>query len=188
MPYRKSRFAAEEHYHVFNRGNNRQDVILEGDNYLLFLRLIRKYLVGSGVVALLAYCLMPNHYHLLLRLNIHDLAGAMQPMLLSYTKSLNNRYGRTGSLFQGRFKAVLVEREAHWRYLTAYIHRNPVEAGLARSAQAWPYSSYREYLGLRQGTLVQPHLAWEGTPNEYRQFVEGFGAAGQGQIEHLVME
>jgi len=188
MPYRKFRFAAGAHYHVFNRGNNRQDVFLERDNYLLFLRLIRKYMIEPGAVDLLAYCLMPNHYHLLLRLNVDDLGGAMQPMLLSYTKSLNNRYRRTGSLFQGRFKAVLVEREAHWKYLTAYIHRNPVEGGLARSPEAWPYSSYREYLGLRQGTLVQPQRVWEGTPHEYRQFVEGLGEAGKKRIEHLVVE
>ena len=188
MPYRKSRFAAGEHYHVFNRGNNRQEVFLDRDNYLLFLRLIRKYLVDPEVAELLAYCLMPNHYHLLLRLRADDLARSMQAMLLSYTKSLNNRYARTGSLFQGRFESVLVEREAHWRYLTAYIHRNPVEAGLVHRAEAWTYSSYREYLGLRGGTLVHPRLVWEGTPAEYRRFVEGFGAETRRKIDDLVIE
>jgi REP element-mobilizing transposase RayT len=188
MPYRKSHFVAGGHYHIFSRGNNRQGVFLEPDNYVLFLRLIRKYLADPGVADVLAYCLMPNHYHLFLRLRVDDLSRAMQAMLLSYTRSFNNRFARTGSLFQGRFKAVLVQRDAHWSYLTAYIHRNPVEAGLVPTAEAWPFSSYREYLGLRKGTLVRPEEVWEGTPEEYRLFVGQFTLEKQERLAGVIVD
>lgn len=131
---------------------------------------------------------MPNHYHLFIRANGDGLSRSMQAMLLAYTKRINNAYGRTGSVFQGRFKAVLVDREAHWRYLTVYIYRNPVEAGLARAPQDWPYSSYREFVGLRGGTLVRPFQVWEGSPGAYRRLVEGFGPAERESIEEYAIE
>ena len=106
MPYRKFVFRAGEYYHLYNRGNNYQDVFLERENYLYFLRQLRKYLPCEAV-EIVAYCLMPNHYHLLVHLMIDDLSSRMQPFTLSYTKAINKRYGQVGSLFQGRFKAVL---------------------------------------------------------------------------------
>jgi len=104
MPYRQNIFQAGQYYHIYNRGNNRQDIFFERENYLFFLRLVRKYLLET--LDVIAYCLMPNHYHLLIQLKKAELSAAMQAFSLSYTKAMNRRYGRVGSLFQGRFQAI----------------------------------------------------------------------------------
>jgi REP element-mobilizing transposase RayT len=154
MPYRKFTFALGEHYHLYNRGNNYEDVFRNEEDYVLFLRLLRKYLVSNGTIALLAYCLMPNHYHLLGLLQRDDLSSCMQAMMLAYTKTINHKYQRVGALFQGRFKAIRVGAQAHLDLLADYIHLNPVDAGFVHRAEEWPYSSYLDLVGLRKGTLV----------------------------------
>ena len=154
MPYRKIALSVGEHYHIYNRGNNFGDVYFHREDHVLFLRLLRKYLVASGAVELEAYCLMRNHFHLPALLLTDRISASMQPMMLAYTKTINHKYGRVGALFQGRFKAVHVAQDSHRAVLMGYIHRNPVEAGLVESVEAWELSSYRDYLGLRRGTLV----------------------------------
>ncbi|HET7009778.1 MAG TPA: transposase [Anaerolineales bacterium] len=154
MPYRKFSFRAGEYYHLFNRGNNFGDIFRNREDYLLFLRLLRKHLLSSGAVELAAYCLMPNHYHLLAKLQNDGLSSAMQSLSLAYTKCVNYKYGRVGSLFQGRFKAVHVDRQRYLDALMVYVHRNPVEAGLVAKAHDWEFSSFRDCLGQRKGTLV----------------------------------
>jgi putative transposase len=94
-------------HHVYNRGNNRHNIFFERDNYLYFLRLIRQTFVVHDV-DVVAYCLMPNHYHLLVYLRSDGLSQAMKSLSLSYTKAINKRFNRVGSLFQGRFQKILV--------------------------------------------------------------------------------
>ncbi|HSB90045.1 MAG TPA: transposase [Anaerolineales bacterium] len=154
MPYRKFAFAIGEHYHIYNRGTNYGDVYLHREDCLLFLRLLRKHLVEKETLELYAYCLMPNHFHLLVHLLTDRLSSSMQAMMLAYTKTINHKYGRVGPLFQGRFKAVHVADDAYLGLLMKYIHWNPVEAGLVRAPEVWEFSSCRDYLGLRNGTLV----------------------------------
>lgn len=77
----------------------------------------------------------------------------MKALSLAYTKGMNARYNRVGVLFQGRFCSILVDREDYLVHLTRYIHLNPLKAGLVRHSSEWEFSSYREYAGLRQGTL-----------------------------------
>jgi len=189
MPYRPVSFRAGECYHLYNRGNNYQPIFFERENYLYFLRQLRKYLAPSAV-EVIAYCLMPNHYHLLVHLKIDDLSSLMQPFMLSYTKAINKRYKRIGSLFQGRFKAVRVARNEHLVHLSRYIHLNPVIAGLVRRAEDWEFSSYLEYIGIRNGTLPKPDvvLSQFASPAAYRQFVEAYVESDRKRIEHLVLE
>lgn len=111
MPYRETPFRAGEFYHLYNRGNNFQPIFLEQDNYRHFLWLIRQHLLSN--VALVAYCLMPNHYHLLIQLISADLSQRMQAFGVAYTKAMNKRYGRVGSLFQSRFRAIRVDRDEY---------------------------------------------------------------------------
>ncbi|QGZ90374.1 transposase [Microcystis aeruginosa] len=151
MPYRHNTFEVGQYYHIYNRGNNRQDIFFERENYLFFLRLVRKYLLET--LDVIAYCLMPNHYHLLIRLKKAELSAAMQAFSLSYTKAMNQRYGRVGSLFQGRFQAILVNDTEYLLNLSRYIHCNPVKARLVSQPQEWEFSSFREYVGWREGTL-----------------------------------
>ena len=98
---------------------------------------------------------MPNHYHLLICIKAeHDFSRkVMQPFGTSYTKAINAQEKRVGPLFQGRFKSIHVDDEAYLLNLTRYIHRNPVDAGLVDKPQDWPYSSYLDYAGLRDGSL-----------------------------------
>ncbi len=188
MPYRKFEFRAGEYYHLYNRGNNYQPIFFERENYLYFLRQIRKYLLDTLVIV--AYCLMPNHYHLLVYLKTDDLSVKMQPFILSYTKAVNERYDRVGSLFQGRFRAIHVDRNEYLIHLSRYIHLNPVLAGLVKNPEDWEFSSYREYIRLRNGTLPQPEvvLTQFPSPSAYSQFVNAYIEDDNKLIEHLVLE
>jgi putative transposase len=176
MPYRRVGFLADEYYHIYNRGTNFQPIFFERDNYLFFLRQLRQYLVPKAV-EITAYCLMPTHYHILGRLVTDDLSAHMQPFALSYTKAINRRFGRVGSLFQGRYKAIHVDRDAYLLHLSRYIHLNPVRAGLVQRPEDWEFSSYREFIGLRMGTLPKPEivLGQFSPPGGYREFVEAYG-------------
>jgi hypothetical protein len=108
---------------------------------------------------------MPNHYHLLVQLRRDNLSASMQAMTVAYAKGLNKKYGRVGRLFQAPFQAIHVARQDYLDLLMTHIHRNPVEAGLAESAEAWEFSSYRDYIGLRKGTLVEAsRLSSAGSP------------------------
>jgi putative transposase len=189
MPYRSVEFCAGQHYHFYNRGNNFLPVFFERENYLYFLRQARQYL-ATQALNIVAYCLMPTHYHLLVYLRVDDPSRPMQKLALSYTKAVNKRFARIGALFQGRFKAVHVDRDEYLLHLSRYIHLNPVMAGLVQHAQDWEFSSYPEYVGMRAGTLPRPGAVLSLFPsaNAYRAFVESY-AEGDGRIvEHLMLE
>ena len=117
---------------------------------------------------------MPNHYHLLLRQDgVHTISKFIQRIFNSYTKAFNKAFNRKGTLFEGPFKALHVEKETHLLHLCRYIHRNPLEAGLVTHLTEWPYSNFLEWVGKRSGILfdakfVQSHFA---KPDEYENFV-----------------
>lgn len=173
MPRRKTEFLPGQYYHLYNRGNNRDKIFFERENYLFFLRRFRYYLV-QDTLDVNAYCLMPNHYHFLVYLRKGDFSQKMQAFTLSYTKAMNKRYRRCGSIFQGRFQAILVDSDEYVLRLSRYIHLNPVKAGLVQCPEHWEFSSYLEYVGLRQGTLptVDGLLGRVGSAQAYRGFVE----------------
>ena len=189
MPYRKLSFRADQYYHLYNRGVNRQPIFFERENYLFFLRKLREYLVPT-TIDVIAYCLMPTHYHLLVYLRTDDLSRPMQRWLLSYTKAVNKRHQRIGSLFQGRFQAVSVDTDAYLLHLSRYIHLNPVLAGLAQHPEEWEFSSYREYVGLRPGTLPRAEVILNllGSVRAYQDFVASYADAECERIRHLTME
>jgi putative transposase len=154
MPYRRIAFAQGEHYHLYNRGSSHGAVFLEADNYLFALRKVKRY-AHELHIGVIAYCLLPNHYHFLLRQDGEDPAGLLiQRVFNSYTKAINKRYDRTGTLFEGRYRAIHVAQETYLAHLCCYIHANPVKHGLVADLQDWPYSNYLEWVGTRNGTLV----------------------------------
>ncbi len=95
-----------------------------------------------------AYCLMGNHYHLLVRTSEANIAEAMQHLISVYTRRFNLRHGFDGALFRGRYAAVLIEGDAQFMATSRYIHRNPAEAEIVNDLADYPYSSYRAYAGL----------------------------------------
>jgi putative transposase len=156
MPRRSISFTGSSYYHIYNRGINSSSVFFQSSNYIFFLQKIKRYILPEAIVV--AYCLMPTHYHLLVRIKDHnssfEFSKAMQQLVDSYTKSVNKSNHRTGPLFEGQFKAKIIESGEHLRMAVLYIHSNPVKDGLVSTLEDWPYSNYLEWIGLRNGTLV----------------------------------
>jgi REP element-mobilizing transposase RayT len=197
MPRRTYPFLEGGTYHLYNRGHNRQTIFRNDSDYRTFLQGLRTYLslvpadaTQAAGATLLAYCLMPNHFHLIVQPHDESLSGRMQRLLISFAKTLNAKYGRVGSLFQGQFQAVRVEADEQLIQLSTYVHRNPVEAGLVRRPGDWEYSSCREYLGARPGTLPDPGLVLDlcGGSRAYRRLLEAKADPAAAGLEHLTLE
>jgi putative transposase len=156
---RKQPLVADHFYHIYNRGVNRSPIFFQTENWYFFLRRMRQYFISTRA-DLLAYSLMPNHFHLLIQVKCSDFGReVMQPLLVSYTKAINKRMNRAGPLFQGPFQARCLKEDGDLLNLSGYIHLNPVTAGLVATPEQWEFSSYKDYLGLRQGGIVsQSHI------------------------------
>lgn len=173
MPYRKVQFAPSHYYHIYNRGSGRQPIFREKDNYLFVLRRVKEY-ANSLNVSIIAYCLMQNHYHFLLRQDGDEPAGLLpQRVFNSYTKAFNKRHHRSGTLFEGRYQAIHVDREEYLLHLCRYIHANPAKHGFMSRLEEWPYSNYLEWIGARRGTLVDRDFVQQYFPTAqvYERFV-----------------
>ena len=131
-------------YHVLSRGNNQQAIFLSDQDRNTFLQTLAR-LSERFEVDIIAFVLMENHYHLLLRTNRPNLSKSMQWLGTTYTTIFNLRHSRKGHLFQGRFKSILVENEAYLMQLSCYIHRNPLRAGIVGRLLDYPWSSYPAY-------------------------------------------
>ena len=163
-------------YHIFNRGSHRVSIFREPDNYLFVLRKL-KYYLGELDLTLLAYCLMPNHFHFLIRQDGDQSAGMLsQRVFNSYSKAFNKRYQHSGTLFEGPYRVKRVVQTKHLVHLCRYIHANPVKDGLVAQPADWPYSNYQEWVGLREGTLVDQAFVNQHfkSPAEYIEFVDDY--------------
>jgi REP element-mobilizing transposase RayT len=131
-------------YHVLSRGNERQNIVTNDDDRNLFLNTVGE--MGERFeIDIFAYVLMNNHYHLLFRTNRANLCRSMQWFGATYTKRFNLRHSRSGHLFQGRYKNMLVQNDAYLLQLSYYIHRNPLRAGMVKRVADYKWSSYRTY-------------------------------------------
>jgi len=133
-------------YHVVSRGNARQQIFDDSVDYQQFLRRLEHALL-RGHLTCVAYCLMPNHVHLLVEAGEIPVSRPMQHLLSSYAQGFNRRYQRVGHVFQGRFKSLVVDTEDYLLAVVRYIVHNPVAAGLAGSPAEWAWSSYRATAG-----------------------------------------
>ena len=161
------------YYHIYNRGARGLSIFHEAGNYLFVLRRIKQY-CRDFHFTVIAYCLMPNHYHLLVRQDGETPAGMLpQRVFNSYTKAYNKRYDHSGTLFEHRYQAKPVTDETYLLHLCRYIHANPVKDGLVADPGQWLYSNYLEWVGERDGTLVDRAFvqAWVGHPTTYREMV-----------------
>ena len=134
-------------YHVMARGNRREDIFLDDDDRRFFLKVLSESCGQTGW-RVHAWVLMGNHYHLVLHTRQANLSRLMRHVNGVYTQDFNRRHGVVGHLFQGRFKAILVDRDSYLLALCRYVERNPVAAKLVAAAEDWRWSSCRAHLGL----------------------------------------
>ncbi len=181
MPQKNSikRYYENGFYHVYNRGVEKRDIFIDRDDYLAFLHLLKTSLsplprqgttlTGTDIFSpkanrprrknffsqldLLAYCLMPNHFHLLVKQKDSlSLSKFMRTVCTSYSMYFNKKYDRVGSLFQGIFKAIDIDNEDYFLWVSRYIHRNP------ENFRSYQYSSYGDYLGMRQTSWLNSKI------------------------------
>ncbi len=132
-------------YHIFNRGNNKQNIFRDAKDRTFFLGKLNNS-IEEHRIKIHAYCLMPNHYHLLLETSDVNISETMHIFLTNYSKHYNYKYNFSGHLFQGRYKSILVEKDNYLLEVSRYIHLNPVEAKLVKQPEHYPYTSLRYYI------------------------------------------
>lgn len=179
---RVKEYADQSVYHIYNRGNNKDLIFIDEQDYAVFMNLLKRHLseqptndeLGrpyknfNEMIDLLAFCLMPNHFHLLI---YQEEAGSMTQLMrsvaTSYTGYFNKRHGRIGRLYQDVFKASLVNEEDYWLHISRYIHLNPI------NWQTWEWSSLPYYLGNKQASWVKPSLVLDSffDTSEYYDFL-----------------
>lgn len=196
---RKTEFANEEYYHIYNRGVDKREVFCVDMDYTRFLEAIRftnnqKTYFGLSdfkrksanrpprsavadlggleslkLVDIICYCLNPNHYHFILKQKIEGgISIFMGKLGNSYTKYFNTKYSRSGSLFQGRYKSVHIDSNEYLLYLSAYVNANHFIHGYKE--KNWPYSSYLDYTGKRDGKLCQKEVILGQFDNDFSQY------------------
>jgi len=134
-------------YHVTSRGNERKPIYFEEADFELFLNILGQVCEQHNWV-IHAFCLMTNHYHLLVETPDANLSKGMRQLNGVYTQAINRRYRRVGHLFQGRYKAILVDKDAYLLELSRYIILNPIRAKMVDSLEEWPWSSWHCAMGL----------------------------------------
>jgi putative transposase len=165
-------------YHVTSRGNERKRIFSAKADYYQFKDYLKNAQEKYGC-RLHCYVLMQNHYHLVIETPEGNLSQVMQYLNGSYTGFFNHRTGRSGHLFQGRYKAILVEVDSYLLQLSRYIHLNPVRAGIVEKPQDYPYSSYKSFISQKGEEIITRDLIWGMIskdrrlgPDLYRSFVE----------------
>ena len=179
------KIVAEEIYHIYNQGNNRETISYSHGNYLEFLNLFRKFVFPFCKV--LSYCLMPNHYHFLIfatkdsekprllgNIETCELSNGFRLLQSAYAKHINKERNRTGSLFKQKAQAKSIhDGDGHYEFTAfQYIHQNPLQAKLVLNLENWPYSSYVDYAGLRNGTICDKELAFKLIGFDKENFIE----------------
>lgn len=164
-------------YHAYNRGANKEPIFRDAGDYVVLLGILKKYLSPTTVtydpltgkktlvenrlyvgdeVSLMTYCLMPNHYHFIIKQeSIDGMTELLRKVFTSYSVYFNKKYKRVGSLFQGVYKASNVINQKYLMHLSAYIHLNPVKDGLVSSVDGWKWSSYEYLIGVKKAKWLK---------------------------------
>lgn len=205
-------FAPDQFYHVYNRGVEKRKIFEDAQDYQKFLHYLKTYLSPVDIlrqenpllrsnlvnnnladeVDLIAFCLMPNHFHMLVHQKTRDgMTKLLKQVSVGYSMYFNKRYSRVGPLFQGIYKACTVENEDYLLHLSRYIHLNPLERGV--SLEEFQWSSYLDYLGKRQTAWVKPSsvLSYFNAQNpnfSYQNFVEKYVEEDLSKISKLTLE
>jgi putative transposase len=175
MPTKKKiDFIQGGYYHLYNRGAGRTNIFIDDQDFVDFLMRLKEYMKNFQV-QMIAYCLMPNHFHLLVRQEGTIKAGlAVQYTCNGYVQRFNLRHDRQGALFQGSYDGGHVDNDIYLRHLCRYIHGNPVKDGFVSRPKLWPYSNYQEWRGQRNGRLVD------------REFIDAHFGSHQAYTSYLI--
>jgi len=173
-------------HHIIQRGNNRQPIFATPEDYRKLLAMVDEY-ARTAQVAVHAYVLMSNHFHLLATPETAEgIPQLMQSLGRRYVRYFNQRQGRTGTLWEGRYRSTLIQADRYLLACMAYIDLNPVRARIADAAVDYPWSSHGHYVGQRIDRLVTPHPLWWQLGNTpfareaaYRELVQSGLASGQ---------
>ena len=141
-------FEIDTYHHLYNRGAGKQKIFFDKNDYNFFVKRLKEY-KNKYSIEILSYCLMPNHFHIVIRQKTSELLGSkfIGNLTNSYTKSINKKYKRSGVLFQGRTKNKIVYKEEDFKNVVKYILLNPVKAGFVKKFYDWKYSSAKELIG-----------------------------------------
>lgn len=192
MPQRFLPLSNNYFYHVYNRGVEKRETFSSDRDYQRFLETAHYYQFDGPkprfsthkkfkslkftdhpkIIEIICYCLMPNHFHLMLRqLKDNGIRDFMRSLSDSYTRYYNTKHNRVGPLFQGQFKAVLVDSDEQLLHLSRYIHLNPWVSGLTQDINGFTNSSYQEYLALPVICNTQPVLDFFSRDESYADFI-----------------
>ena len=187
-------FSENSYYHIFNRGVEKRNIFEDKQDYQIFKYYLFIYLLPletvlakypqlplrlqarnlNGQVDLIAYCLMPNHFHLLLKqANKDSISRFMKQLTNAHTEYFNKKYHRDGGLVQGRFKAALINSEPLLLHISRYIHLNPLVAKLINNLQDYPWSSYLDYFSDSKYSLCKTEIILQqfSSKDTYKQFI-----------------
>jgi putative transposase len=173
------KYVDDEYYHIFNRGANKARIFFIEENYSYCFRLLKKYSLQQNV-AILAYCLMPNHYHLVCR---QDAGGSISKFLQTtfnaYSQAVNKQQGHSGTLFEGKAQAKHINSDSYVLQVIRYLHLNPVEARLVMKPEEWRYSDYGDWIaepseGFKPSEGLGLRNAYFKKGTAYREFVETY--------------
>ncbi len=189
MPKRNrvKEYVSESYYHLYNRGNNKQPVFNDDQDYSVFMNLLKRHLgkkqsedkLGRlypnyhDQLELLAFCLMPNHFHLLVyQHDPHAITRLMRSIGTSYTGYINNKYDQVGHIFQGSFLASRITSDNYWLHISRYIHLNP------KDWKNWQWSSLPYYISDKKADWVRPKRILDGFEDskDYYKFVSDYGS------------
>lgn len=173
-------------YHIYNRGNGKENIFLDDDDFIFFILRLKQNLfpdnksrerlslLPENSFSLISYCLMPNHFHLLLKQNKSiPTSKLLLRVCSSYSKYFNKKHNHIGHVFQDCFKQILIDDDLYLRWLTCYIHQNPKVAGLVVDLNKYRWSSYGEFLDNRK-ELCEKEIILEQFKNikEFQEFTE----------------
>lgn len=145
---------------MYNRGINRGLIFFSDRNYCYFIDRLHKFVIPHAFI--IAYCLMPNHYHLIIKVKDDGLIEkSLHPCFVSYVKSINLEQNRIGPLFQSRYQASEIQDDGYLLECVKYIHMNPVKAGLVSTPELWRFSSYVNYLHPEINSIVDTSIIME---------------------------
>lgn len=175
-------------YHIYNCGNNKENIFIEEQNYIYFLKLTKKHL--SKICDVLAYCLLKNHFHFLIKtkeaVKSKEISQSFSNLFNSYSKSINKKYGRSGSLFKDRFSRIKLDNEIYLKNIVLYIHLNPVHHQFTNDFENYKYSSYKSILSEKQTDLLREYVI--SLFYDKQNFKESHQIKGLNILETLTLE